>query len=400
FLGHTGPVRDIAILQINTNFLSCGNDCTIRLWDINNGQCLKVFTSHKNFVYSLVTNPTVFLSFVSCGEENSLKVWSDLKKVDDIVVPGLLNWCVCILPNSDIVVTSSFPDVMIFTRDKARIANEISNEEFSFLIRESLNDQPDLKDIDINSLASADYRAFTQGAHDGQKKMFRQDDQIVVYQWNLKSGKWIFLGRALRGINKDKKRSSKIIYEGVEYDHVIDVELENCQKLKLPYNIGEDPEDAATRFIEKNSLDTIYHKKMVDLLITKVHSAAYHKNNHQITTIKLHTDSDFTSTNFIVFKSTNIFSLFNRLKILCPNTNLDELLKIEKNVGSCINQTKNNFFRTEFLWNLLNDMFIIGGAVLLPILDIIKQLVIFEDFYYDFFFDRKNCYNFDLIEFL
>ncbi|KAF0986510.1 hypothetical protein HZS_3681, partial [Henneguya salminicola] len=282
FFGHEGPVRDIAILRIDTEFLSCSNDSTIRLWDMNNGQCLKVLTAHKHFVYSLVAFPKFFLSFVSCGEEKSLKVWSDLKIVDDIVVPGLSNWCVGILPNSDIVVASSLPDVMIFTRDKTRIADEISHAEFSSLIGDSLNSQSALKDIDINSLASADCRASIQGAHDGQTKMFRQDDQIVVYQWNLKAEEWEFVGNALREVNEDEKHNSKIFYDGAEYDHVIDVELENGQKLKLAYNNGEDPEDAAVRFIDKNSLDMFYHKQIVDFLIVNVPSAASYKNNDQI----------------------------------------------------------------------------------------------------------------------
>ncbi|KAF0986400.1 hypothetical protein HZS_1475 [Henneguya salminicola] len=41
-----------------------------------------------------------------------------------------------------------------------------------------------------------------------------------------------------------------------------------------------------------------------------------------------------------------------------------------------------------------------GDKILLPALDIIKQLVIFEVFFSEFFIDRKNCYSFDLIEFL
>ena len=47
----------------------------------------------------------------------------------------------------------------------------------------------------------------------------------------------------------------KTAHLGVEYDHVFDVAIEDGQpSLKLPYNVGTNPYDAATKFLEDNHL--------------------------------------------------------------------------------------------------------------------------------------------------
>ena len=45
---------------------------------------------------------------------------------------------------------------------------------------------------------------------------------------------------------------SKVMFEGKEYDYVFDIDADNGLMLKLPYNLNDNPWQAAQDFIHKN----------------------------------------------------------------------------------------------------------------------------------------------------
>lgn len=53
--GHEDCVRGLAVLN-NLEFLSCSNDASIRRWLVA-GECVQVYYSHTNFIYSLAVFP-------------------------------------------------------------------------------------------------------------------------------------------------------------------------------------------------------------------------------------------------------------------------------------------------------------------------------------------------------
>lgn len=54
-IGHEDCVRDLAVIS-NTEFFSCSNDTSIRRWLVT-GECIQVYYSHTNFIYSLAVFP-------------------------------------------------------------------------------------------------------------------------------------------------------------------------------------------------------------------------------------------------------------------------------------------------------------------------------------------------------
>ena len=42
-------VRDLKIMK-NKQLLSCGSDCKIRLWNLMNGKCIRIFNGHVSFI--------------------------------------------------------------------------------------------------------------------------------------------------------------------------------------------------------------------------------------------------------------------------------------------------------------------------------------------------------------
>lgn len=111
-------------------------------------------------------------------------------------------------------------------------------------------------------------------------KMIREANGVVAYTWveNGDESHWEKVGDVLGGTNK--LDSGKTTYEGQvntyctdfnllkkkqfnfflqAYDFVFSVDVEDGKPpLKLPYNTGEDPYQAAQKFLSKNLLPSGY----------------------------------------------------------------------------------------------------------------------------------------------
>lgn len=67
----------------------------------------------------------------------------------------------------------------------------------------------------------------------------------------------------------------KVEYQGKEYDYVFDVDIEDGKPaLKLPYNLSQNPYEAATKFIENNEgVPMTYLDQVANFIITNTQGA-------------------------------------------------------------------------------------------------------------------------------
>ncbi|WP_088892386.1 NACHT and WD40 repeat domain-containing protein [Leptolyngbya ohadii] len=73
--GHTNRIRSIAIDR-NRNILASGSeDTTIRLWDMNNNNCISVLEGHNNWIRSVAISSDGKL-LASGSEDQVIKVWN------------------------------------------------------------------------------------------------------------------------------------------------------------------------------------------------------------------------------------------------------------------------------------------------------------------------------------
>ena len=56
--------------------LTCSDDHTIILWNLDNFTIVRTYDEHKNFVMRLALNPKDFTMFASASMDNKVKVWS------------------------------------------------------------------------------------------------------------------------------------------------------------------------------------------------------------------------------------------------------------------------------------------------------------------------------------
>lgn len=63
------------------------------------------------------------------------------------------------------------------------------------------------------------------------------------------------------------KDGGKVMFEGVEYDHVFHIDIDEGVVLKLPYNNGQDPYRVAQDFIYKHQLPQDYLDQIANFII-------------------------------------------------------------------------------------------------------------------------------------
>ncbi|MEM7590193.1 MAG: CHAT domain-containing protein [Cyanobacteria bacterium P01_A01_bin.83] len=74
FIGHSDSVRTIAFTPNGKHLVSAGNDRTVRLWDIENGQLINLFKGHKERVKCLQISADG-KQIISGSADSTLKIW-------------------------------------------------------------------------------------------------------------------------------------------------------------------------------------------------------------------------------------------------------------------------------------------------------------------------------------
>lgn len=107
----------------------------------------------------------------------------------------------------------------------------------------------------------------SNGTRDGQTKMVRHaDGSVKCYSWEL--GKWNLVGDVTGATGGTQATSGKKMHEGKEYDYVFNVDISDTEPpIKLPYNRGEDPWQAAQTFIHRNNLPQAYLDQVANFIV-------------------------------------------------------------------------------------------------------------------------------------
>lgn len=265
FTGHKDCVRDLAVLNAE-HFLSCSNDASVMLWAISGG-CLSTFYGHSNFIYSIrcIGNGG---GFVTGGEDRTLRVWQpDGNVIQTIHVPALSVWAVASLPNTDIVCGTSDGMCRIFTAAVERQGDESDQKAFAESVAKSTMAVGDVGGIKKSELPGKE-ALLAPGKRDGHTLMVREGEKVNCYSWSVATQEWTAVGEVVGGAGGSAETSGKVLYEGKEYDFVFEVELDEGRRLKLPYNIREDPYFAAQRFIHRHELPQEFLDQVASFIMT------------------------------------------------------------------------------------------------------------------------------------
>ena len=97
--------------------------------------------------------------------------------------------------------------------------------------------------------------------------MVRNGDIVEAHIWSSASASWSNVGTVVDGAGSTQKKE----YQGKEYDYVFDVDIqEGAPPLKLPYNVSQNPYEAATKFLENNKLPITYLDTVANFITQNV----------------------------------------------------------------------------------------------------------------------------------
>lgn len=93
--------------------------------------------------------------------------------------------------------------------------------------------------------------------------MVRNDGSVEAHQWSAATKSWTKIGDVVNAVSQNQRQ----IHDGIEYDYVFSVDIEEgAPPLKLPYNVSQNPYEAAQKFLERNGLEMGYVDQVVKFI--------------------------------------------------------------------------------------------------------------------------------------
>ena len=285
YTGHTDCVRG---LTLNTNnkqeFFSCANDGYVIHWRLGMSTPLRKFRVCDSFLYSIhmLNYAQMPLNseecyFTTSSEDRAVRVHHSSAKtgmstVQTLSLPCQTVWNALCLPNGDLGAACSDGTIRVFTQNEQVVASAQEQAEYEqelsrFAI--PLKSDQTLSQINRDDLPGLEALAIP-GRMEGQPLMISNNNEIEVYQWDSLASKWTKIGVAVGSSDAAGGSSSKkVTYLGKEYDYVFDIELDDIggQKLKLPYNLNENPYLTAQNFIHQNELSQYFLDQIAQFII-------------------------------------------------------------------------------------------------------------------------------------
>lgn len=272
--GSTDVVRALCRVPSNhpsgAEFASAGNDGIIRLWTLRGKQIAELH-GHESFIYSLASLPSGEIA--SSGEDRTVRIWSDGDCIQTITHPAISVWSVAASPNGDIVTGASDKKVRVFSRSQDRQAALEVIQAFEESVKSSAIPKQQVGDVQKEKLPGPEFLQQKSGTKEGQVIMIREDNGSVgAYQWSQGAQSWMSVGTVVDAVGSSGKKTD---YLGKDYDYVFDVDIEDGKPpLKLPYNLSQNPYEAATKFIQDNELPMTYLDQVANFITTNTQGAS------------------------------------------------------------------------------------------------------------------------------
>jgi phospholipase A-2-activating protein len=251
------------------DFASASNDGAIRLWTLK-GDLVAELWGHDSFIYSLAVLPSG--EIVSSGEDRSIRVWRGTECVQVITLPAISVWSVAVAPNGDIIAGSSDKIARIFSREPGRQAPAEAIAEFNKEVEGSAVPQQQMgEQLNMQDMPGPEFLTQRSGTKEGQSAIIKEaDGSPTLYQWSMSQQSWIKIGTVVDSAGSSAKKE----YQGKEYDYLFDIDIEDGKPaLKLPYNVTQNPYEAATKFLQDNELPLTYLEETANFIIKNTQGA-------------------------------------------------------------------------------------------------------------------------------
>ncbi|KAJ5107822.1 hypothetical protein N7456_004497 [Penicillium angulare] len=251
-------------------FASASNDGVIRLYTLK-GDLVASLHGHESFVYSLAALPSGEL--VSSGEDRTVRVWNGTQCVQTITHPAISVWSVAACQqNGDIVTGASDRITRVFSRSPERHAAPEVIQHFDDAVKGSSIPAEQVGKVNKEQLPGPEFLQQKSGTKEGQVQMIRETDgSVTAHTWSSATQEWIAVGTVVESAGSSGRKTE---YLGQDYDYVFDVDIEDGKPpLKLPYNVSQNPYEAANKFIGDNELPVSYLDQVANFITQNTQGA-------------------------------------------------------------------------------------------------------------------------------
>jgi phospholipase A-2-activating protein len=269
---HSGSIRSICGITGLLGFATTSNDGSVALRDGDGtliGTMMHPPQEDGSAPFVLCSSPLAIASgmgIVSGAEDGSVMVCEGLESTQSILHPTCV-WCVLGVPNTDGDFISGGHDGVLRYFSKNSL---LTLTEASVSLQAAFSAQVDAcqakkrkgpSSEEISKQVKWEAQTSHPGKSDGQVMVFNKDGKMIAAQWSSDSATWIEIGEVTgNGDGGD--------VNGVQYDHVLPVEIdtpsEGVKCLNIGYNNMESAYDAAQRFIDENGLGQHYLRQIAD----------------------------------------------------------------------------------------------------------------------------------------
>ncbi|KAL4916840.1 PUL domain-containing protein [Aspergillus aurantiobrunneus] len=259
-------------------FASASNDGVIRLFTLQ-GDLFAELLGHESFIYSLAALPSGEL--VSSGEDRTVRVWDGTQCVQTITHPAISVWSVTVCQeNGDIATGASDRVTRVFTRTPERRASPEVVQQFESAVKESAIPAQQVGNINKEKLPGPEFLQRKSGTKDGQVQMIREaNGSVSAHTWSVALGRWESVGTVVDSAGSSGRKTE---YLGQDYDFVFDVDVEDGKPpLKLPYNLSQNPYEAATKFIGDNELPMTYLDQVAQFIVQNTKGATIGQSSQE-----------------------------------------------------------------------------------------------------------------------
>lgn len=315
---HDDTVRGLALLPSEGRegkflLVSVGHDSLVKLWALPPAllssassppssaaeltpTLAATLVGHTALVYAAAaaspgeeqggTLPSPLLATAS--EDATARVWDGSHCVSVLRHPGCV-WACAWLPDGDLATACADGVVRLWTRrGSGREAPAEEREALAAALAARDEEQAAAAaggggggaGASASASASAlpaglklsDPSILSQPGRPGQNAVVRDPatGAAAVFEFDAPAGEWTKLGDVVGGADGGDTVAggSSKWHAGRQWDHVFDVDVaDGAPPLKLPYNDGENPYDAADRFLEREQLPQAYRQQVVEHII-------------------------------------------------------------------------------------------------------------------------------------
>jgi len=253
-LAHDHQIR--RIIPHPLGFASCGNDGYIRVWSADGEKLLEIWAHPEvgdkpSFVYGISAHEDGRIA--SCAEDGSVKIWAaDGSLQQAITFPAVVR-DLRFFPNGDILTGSTDSTVRIFTTDPERYASEQERANFTEIVEMA---NSGMQQIDDSAFESEE--SLKEAGTEGQVKLVKTSRGPMAYQYS--NGAWVEIGAALGAAGGN---DSKPNINGVAYDYVTDLYIDEHTVVKLGMNKDDDPKKVLHDFCVKHSITDGEHRRQI-----------------------------------------------------------------------------------------------------------------------------------------